>query len=389
MPEPDRARLWAWASMGRISIGDLDGAARLADRVGTAAADDLARCISMSTLATVRHFRGHFAEAAELAHQAVRLADRSQGLAAHRFNVQFYLGVFLLDLDRLEEAREAPQRGRLLSEELGAKWSLPIYQWASALARFVSGNWDDAAAECEACVELATDVGTRRGVLFSHSLASIIALHRNDLATAGHAAAAAERELAETGRQSGLEFWVLLARALLLEASGRAEVARETLWSAWRQGASAGNLSYNADLGPDLVRRSLARGQAGQAAEVAAGVRALATANPGAARLEGAASQCEGLVTGDAETLLGAVAAHRRGPWPPGPRGRPRSGWASLTPTEAKVAELVAEGLSNPEIADRLFVSRHTVHTHVSHILAKLGLGSRVELAAAAARRRP
>ncbi|HEV3496416.1 MAG TPA: LuxR C-terminal-related transcriptional regulator, partial [Actinomycetes bacterium] len=71
-----------------------------------------------------------------------------------------------------------------------------------------------------------------------------------------------------------------------------------------------------------------------------------------------------------------------------GPRGRPRSGWGSLTPTEAKVAELVAEGLSNPQIAERLFVSRHTIHTHVSHVLAKLGLGSRVELAAAATRRR-
>jgi DNA-binding CsgD family transcriptional regulator len=72
-----------------------------------------------------------------------------------------------------------------------------------------------------------------------------------------------------------------------------------------------------------------------------------------------------------------------------GPGGRPSSGWASLTTTEAKVADLVAEGLSNPEIAERMFISRHTVHTHVSHVLAKLGLGSRVELAAAAARRRP
>jgi DNA-binding CsgD family transcriptional regulator len=448
MPEPDRARLRAWASMGRISLGDLVGAARLAEGARTVAADDLARCISMSTLATVQHFRGHFTEAAELAREAVRLADRSQGLAAHRFNVHFYLGVFLLDLDRLEEARYMLGRGRLLSEQLGAKWSLPIYQWASALGRFVAGDWDDAAAECEACVELAEDVGTRRGVLFSHSLASIIALHRNDLVAAGQAAEAAERELAETGRQSGLELWVLLARALLLEASGRSEAACQTLWSAWRQGAAAGNLSYNADLGPDLVRLLMTTGQADQAAEVAAGVRALATVNPGVARLKGAALQCEGLATGDTERLLEAVAAHRRGPRPlelgracedaatalaragqpaeairwfdealelyerleaardaarveaglraagrrrgrRGPRGRPRSGWASLTPTEVKVAELVAEGLSNPEIADRLFVSRHTVHTHVSHILAKLGLGSRVELAAAAVRRRP
>jgi DNA-binding CsgD family transcriptional regulator len=70
-----------------------------------------------------------------------------------------------------------------------------------------------------------------------------------------------------------------------------------------------------------------------------------------------------------------------------GPRRRPTSGWDSLTQTELKVARLVAEGLSNPEIAERLFISRGTVHTHMSHVLAKLGLGSRVGLAAEATRR--
>jgi DNA-binding NarL/FixJ family response regulator len=48
------------------------------------------------------------------------------------------------------------------------------------------------------------------------------------------------------------------------------------------------------------------------------------------------------------------------------------------------VAELVAQGRSNPEIAAELFLSRNTVQTHVSHILAKLAARSRVEIARAA-----
>ena len=63
-------------------------------------------------------------------------------------------------------------------------------------------------------------------------------------------------------------------------------------------------------------------------------------------------------------------------------RGRPAFGWASLTPTEETVARLVAEGLSNPQIGDRLYVSRRTVQTHVTHVFGKLGVTSRSQLAA-------
>ena len=61
-------------------------------------------------------------------------------------------------------------------------------------------------------------------------------------------------------------------------------------------------------------------------------------------------------------------------------RERPATGWEALTATEVKVAHLVAQGLSNPDIAAELFLSRNTVQTHVSHILAKLGAHSRAEI---------
>jgi DNA-binding NarL/FixJ family response regulator len=64
---------------------------------------------------------------------------------------------------------------------------------------------------------------------------------------------------------------------------------------------------------------------------------------------------------------------------------RPAVGWGALTETERTVAKLVADGLSNPEIARSLFVSRRTVETHVAHILGKLQLRSRVDLRLAAA----
>jgi predicted ATPase/DNA-binding CsgD family transcriptional regulator len=70
-----------------------------------------------------------------------------------------------------------------------------------------------------------------------------------------------------------------------------------------------------------------------------------------------------------------------------GPRRRPPGGWGSLTPTETKVAELVAQGLTNPEIGERMFISKATVKTHVAHIFQKLDVHSRAGLTAQAVQR--
>jgi DNA-binding CsgD family transcriptional regulator len=62
--------------------------------------------------------------------------------------------------------------------------------------------------------------------------------------------------------------------------------------------------------------------------------------------------------------------------------GEPETnGWAALTTSELAVARLVAEGLTNREVAERLFVSPHTVNSHLRHVFSKLGITSRVELA--------
>jgi DNA-binding CsgD family transcriptional regulator len=69
-----------------------------------------------------------------------------------------------------------------------------------------------------------------------------------------------------------------------------------------------------------------------------------------------------------------------------GERKRPATGWASLNRTELEVARLVSDGLTNRDIAERLFISPRTVQAHLTHMYTKLGCASRVQLAQEAVR---
>jgi len=197
-------------------------------------------------------------------------------------------------------------------------------------------------------------------------------------------------------------------------------------------------------LGPDLIRLALANGDAERARAVAAAVAGLAHRNE-VPSLAGMALRCRGLADDDAETLAAAVQAYQPGVRPlelagaceeagaafarrgeqdrarpllgqaltiyeqldagrdlaraeavlrqaglhrgrRGPRGRPQFGWSSLTSAEQAVASLVADGLSNPQIGERLYISRRTVQTHLIHVFAKLDITSRAQLAATVAR---
>ncbi len=84
---------------------------------------------------------------------------------------------------------------------------------------------------------------------------------------------------------------------------------------------------------------------------------------------------------GAAADLSTTVSALTRGR---GPRQRPSAGWDALTPAEVEVARLVTDGLSNPEIAARLYMSRSTVKSHLARVYAKVGVANRTELASLA-----
>ncbi|WP_231995799.1 LuxR family transcriptional regulator [Mycobacterium sp. 852002-51163_SCH5372311] len=153
----------------------------------------------------------------------------------------------------------------------------------------------------------------------------------------------------------------------------------DTLECLARLAADDGNYAYAARLlgAAEAVRQRMRHPrypmyQAGYDAAVAAVQAALGHNDFDAARAEGAALSTEE-----------AIAYAQRGR---GERKRPTTGWRSLTPMERDVVRLVREGLGNKEIGARLFVSPRTVQTHLTHVYAKLGLTSRVQLVQEATR---
>jgi DNA-binding CsgD family transcriptional regulator len=443
----ERAEALAWASLARLTLADLDGAAEaaaLARPAAVAAGDHLATSVAMATLAVVSELRGDLGDALQIIDDAARLADDSPGRLGHRFPIHAYRGRILTALDRLDEARTTLETGMRISEELGP-WGLALYQLARAMERFVAGHWDDALAEIESAAGLA-DVPSgsyyllrRRGVL------SLIRLHRNDLPGARDAVSAAPGELPDVSPGYRAD-WYVRAQALLLEADGERADALAVLADCWDRCARCGLVLEYPVIGPELVRLALAAGDAGRAREVAAAVAGVASRNQ-VPWITGAALRCQGLAEDDAAILQAAVDACARGSRPlelaltcedaaaavaregnaaragqlldqaitiydrldaardlaraeaalrqmgirRGRRvthRRAQSGWPSLTPSERAVVDLVAEGLSNPQIGQRLYVSRRTVQTHLGHVFAKLHITSRAQLAAEAARHR-
>ncbi|QGH69679.1 AAA family ATPase [Pseudactinotalea sp. HY158] len=435
-----RASALSESATARMWLADFDGAddaARRAYELAEAAGSRRFAAAAQATRSVVACMRGHMAGAMELNDQALDLAERSYRRDGHGYPVYATRGWILVELDQPQRAHRVLDEGRSLSEELGVRWPLVTYQSYLAVVRFAAGEWDDAAAELEAGIGLAEESGVTYALKPSYSALALIRLHRGDLAGARSAVDAAET-IGDRGSRL-FDHRVRWARALLREAEGDPAGAYRMLAAGWRGCRAAGMAVDYAVIGPDLVRLARAAGDLESAEEVTRVVTAVASAND-VASISGAALRCRALLRDDADAANGAIDAYvggarrleaalvreeaaglaaaqgrrddarallreaaavfeglgatrcvvrvdaalrrlgvRRGSR--GPRRRPDRGWASLTETESRIADLVAEGLTNPQIAGRLYVSRRTVQTHVSHVFTKLGISSRAQLA--------
>jgi hypothetical protein len=255
-------------------------------------------------------------------------------------------GHILIGLDRLADAGTSLITGRKMSEELGIRWPLLTYQVLLALNHFLAGEWDDAVAELEAGIGMADEAGETYLLPLGYDIMALIRLHRNDMAGARQAAAAAEAQLAGTGPTNRM-YGAMWAPALLLEASGDIAGALATVAGLWDQCVRSGAVVECPVLGADLVRLAIAAGDTARAAEVAAVVAEVVAAGdvPSLTGAPCTAWASPTMTPGCSPTRWSLTRADRvrsSSPWPLRTRAGPWSGWAGSTAPAACSTGLLA-----------------------------------------------
>ncbi len=380
---------------------------------------------------------GYLREAEVALAEAVELADREPTVGS--FPHALY-ALALVDSDRTGEARKLLGRAREAAETAGWVAGVHFSLSLGAGTAFLRGDLDDALADLEAERALDAELGMGWQPL-DMALGCLAALSREGPGAAACWVPLFEAAAPHIGPIRGMAN-VARALAALRAAAGDVAGAIGILQPAWDAALAAGLAMELPTLGPELAALLVETGRAADALPIGKELRALAARNPRVGSISAAARHVHGLVAGAPEVLLRSAAGYAKAPRlldaarayeaaalglaragrreealeagreavrayvgcgadyevrrarsalrsqgvvVRSGRARPKTGPASLTGTEKIVARYVSEGLSNPEIARRLVLSRRTVETHVSHILAKLGYANRTQLALAAA----
>jgi DNA-binding NarL/FixJ family response regulator len=442
LPSAWRARVSAWLAVLLLLTGQTrQGEAKAFEAVRQAAlsADPVAMAYAHQAAA----LQAGTADAMVHADTALAALGNDTESADLRLSLLRNRLLWLMRLDDDRELEHTLSRALTEAERTGTFRSAGI-RGAAAHIRYRQGRWD------EALDQLGRIEPEFRGLgeaIRLRALSALITLRRGDQTEAAaqlSAASAAEPPSLESAVASGGH--LVVTRALAAEARGDLDEARETVRGLLAMPGPQRRL-LDSDDAPDLVRVTLAADAPRIAEALVAALEEDAAADPVAGRI--LAARCgRAQLDGDPATLTAVARDYQQRGWPVrrglameeaavrlaaaghpvqaraalaaaadayaipgatwdarraearlrrhgirrGPRSAHRTeatGWAALTPAEARVALLAVDGLSNADIATRLFVSQRTVEAHVSRILAKLQIRSRAELARAHADQAP
>ncbi len=447
-PAEESTRLRCMAAQLQVLTGALSpnaglllGAETLAH--GVEVGDATTQCLAHQMLGCIHLVTGHGEQAHAQLRQGIALYDSGKVTPASYLIPDSFYAVGFLELGDLDGALTAASAARLRYEQRGALSQLPMAYMVTGFAHFYAGRFDEAITELEAGTAVVEDTGNLNFVQYSESVLARIAIRRGDLATASDILATGIARLTAGGSVFGAD-WLLDAQTQYLAATGDLDAALNVAEFTWSQTEFLRFFYGYRERGIVAARLAMACGRVDFARTVtdsiAEGARRCPVTSGHAYAL-----QAGGIVDNDPGQLVDAVAMFRETPLRLahatccddaaaalttagrnekaiemlteavyiysaagafadveraesalrhlGARTRktrptrPTFGWESLTPTELAVSELVAHGLTNPEIGARLYVSRRTVETHLAHTFRKLDYVTRAQLAAEFTRR--
>lgn len=400
--------------------------------IGARTDNDEVRVAALTELVNIRHHQGRVPEEISAARLALEIVEGNPAHELRSYHPHLWLGQAYELNSLFEEAERTLLEGLRQRELIGTAWDLPAYQAVLAVVYWRSGRWDEAIVAAASCLDATHDFSNADEV--AHVILAEIAAYRGRSEEAKRHLGALDRlntDSYPTGAEHAVRVQVAVvlndvatavpliraglesderpnlfldpdvlseATAFMLKAGeptlAQAVVERfedyaagrtDPLMSAAVQAARTVLVDDPAGYEPALeeLRRVRLWSVALLAEQAGACLARHSLTNEAKRYFDDALDSFETL---DAQVPISRMKATMRSfgihTGARGKRSRPKFGWEAVTDAERRVVELAARGLTNPQIADNLYLSRYTVQSHLKNVFQKLGIASRTELAA-------
>jgi DNA-binding CsgD family transcriptional regulator len=445
VPAGVRVHLLSFLSLGLDLIGDASAAektAQDAEAAAKASDDPDTEMFTLIPRAGRALGDGDWRLALDLTAECVARRHTAAGATVRLWLPDGWQAFIFMAVGRLDEAFALIDAGMKTAQRDGIAANIRVWSMLRFRALFYSGRLADARAEAEATIDMGDEIGDGNSGYINHVARYVlgrIALYTGDAAGLAQARRTAARlgqpQESLSSQRLGASLAVLLAEAG--DGSGPAAPAPVQVLDP----LATGPLSMTSpQMYADAAALAGALSSAGRRADAESVVTRLedfADRHPGFPFLSSVALHARAVLDGDPDVALRAVAAGCGDPRPlvraailedagrllPAARGaeavpllesaldcyatagadrdaarvrsllrargvrpaaggpRQAAGWPELTESEFAVVSLVAQGATNREVAERLFLSPYTVSSHLRHVFVKLGIRSRAELA--------